>query len=397
MIKKIFAKRPLWLWVGIRMSLLAIGAICLITYGMYLYYLFGEQRVMESMSVSDRAEYLYLIKSPEENNDSLWALLKKYYPIQNIAPGLDDNDDWWALFSLVMATIPLVLALGFVLSRPLSRQFSQFAVVARKIAKGDLSARIENRLEQPAEIQQFATDFNNMGEKLQQYEREVRESSAVLAHELRTPLNAALGRIQGMLDEVFPIGEQQLRLVEAQLLNLNSLVSDLHFLSLAQSGTLRLDIREFDLNRLVEERITWFLPQLEKASIAVSFTPVSKTLIEADSNRIGQMINILIENSIKYAAEGGELAVRLYRSGPIVHLEFNDRGLGVDETELKSMFGRFWRAEQSRARVSGGSGLGLSIAEAIAYAHSGEISATRRAEGGLSVRVSLPIRPLDRL
>lgn len=231
MIKKIFAKRPLWLWVGIRMSLLAIGAICLITYGMYLYYLFGEQRVMESMSVSDRAEYLYLIKSPEENNDSLWALLKKYYPIQNIAPGLDDNDDWWALFSLVMATIPLVLALGFVLSRPLSRQFSQFAVVARKIAKGDLSARIENRLEQPAEIQQFATDFNNMGEKLQQYEREVRESSAVLAHELRTPLNAALGRIQGMLDEVFPIGEQQLRLVEAQLLNLNSLVSDLHFLS----------------------------------------------------------------------------------------------------------------------------------------------------------------------
>lgn len=147
----------------------------------------------------------------------------------------------------------------------------------------------------------------------------------------------------------------------------------------------------------MEERITWFLPQLEKASIAVSFTPVSKTLIEADSNRIGQMINILIENSIKYAAEGGELAVRLYRSGPIVHLEFNDRGLGVDETELKSMFGRFWRAEQSRARVSGGSGLGLSIAEAIAYAHSGEISATRRAEGGLSVRVSLPIRPLDRL
>ncbi|NIF18185.1 HAMP domain-containing protein [Pantoea sp. Cy-639] len=374
------------------MTLLAVGAVLSIVACMYLYYWISDYRVQASMTPEDRAQYLSALADVEHNQAALWQLLERYYDIEDFLPGFGDNTDWLALYSFVILVIPVVIIVGLLLSRPLSRQFRKIAQAARRVADGDLEVRVLQYPGQPAEMQRLCGDFNQMVERLSLYEREVAQSSSNLAHELRTPLNAALGRVQGMLDDVFPLSPEQLRLVQGQLNNLNTLVGDLHLLSLAHAGQLPLHVTGFSLARLVEERLDWFAPQFEAAGMRVTPLLPDTLVLEADRSRLGQLINILIENAIKYASEGRTLDVTAWREGDWLQLEFRDRGQAIAQKDLGNMFVRFWRAEQSRARVTGGGGLGLSIAQAICEAHGGSIGARRRDEGGLALRVTLPLK-----
>ena len=228
--------------------------------------------------------------------------------------------------------------------------------------------------------------------KLEQYEREIQDSSAILAHELRTPLNAAMGRLQGMIDGVFAPEPEQLLMIMRKLEQLNRLVADLHLLSLARAGQLVLDRSRFPLHEMISECLSWAAPQIERSAMRVSERIDPALVVEADRNRLRQVFAILIDNALRYAADGGQLDVDAFISNNCVTTEFSDRGCGIDPEDLARVFDRFWRAENSRARHSGGSGLGLSIASAICIAHGGSITAVNRDGGGATVRVSLPIR-----
>ena len=387
-------RNSLWAWVGSRMTVLAISAVFTVVGCMYLYYHAVEYHVMATMTPADRAQYIAALADVKQHEGVLWELLRRYYDVESFLPDIGNDADWLALYSFVALVIPLVIIIALWLSRPLSRQFRKLAQAARQVAGGDLEVRVVQYPGQPAEMQRLCGDFNSMVERLALYEREVAQSSSNLAHELRTPLNAALGRVQGMLDDVFPMSPEQLRLVQSQLNNLNTLVGDLHLLSLAHAGQLPLHVTGFSLARLVEERLDWFAPQFEATEMKVTSHLPGALEIEADRSRLGQLINILIENAIKYASDGRTLEVTARREGAWLRLEFLDRGQGLAQKDLGNMFVRFWRAEQSRARVTGGGGLGLSIAQAICEAHGGHIAAQRRDEGGLALLVSLPLHDL---
>jgi len=388
---------PLWLWVGLRMSLLAVSSVLLIAGCMYVYHLIGDYHIQQSMTDEDRIEFLHLLKEHPLHKAELWRIIERYYDINEFLPGMYDNSDWWALFTFVALVSPIVVLLGLWLAKPLSDQFSAFAHAARRVAEGDLSPRMVERVNDPEEMRMLCADFSLMVEKLGRYDQEIKESSSNLAHELRTPLNAALGRIQGIFDDVFPMNETQLLMVQSQLNNLNALVGDLHFLSLAQAGGLRIDSSTFSLTHLIEERLKWFSPQFKIAFIDVRKYIEDELVISADRGRIGQLINILIENAIRYGCDGRELEVTAFSAGDKAVMEFRDRGQAVEEKDLPNMFNRFWRAEQSRARTHGGGGLGLSIAKVICEAHSGHITADRREEGGMVLKVTLQIHTLSAL
>ena len=382
---------PLGRWVGWRMSLLALGAVLLIAAGMYLWFLFGDWWVLRQVPQAARTEILQLRADPQENEARLWALFSHYYPVRYFLPGIASRD-WWVLAGLVLAAVPLILLAGFRLSRPLSSQFSTIAAAARRVASGDLDTRLEVAETAPAELRRLALDFNSLTARLQQYERDVRDSSAILAHELRTPLNAASVRVQGILDEVFPADARQLQMVKRQLDLLNTLVGDLHTLSLAEAGQLALDQRPFALAALVEERLAWFAPQLQAEAIRLHLELDPRQRLYADRDRIGQLLNILLENFLRYGASGGELAIVQQALAEGLVLEFRDRGPGIAEADRERVFHRFWRADSSRARHLGGSGLGLSIARAICAAHQGRIVALGREGGGTVMRIELPGR-----
>ncbi|MFS2156120.1 sensor histidine kinase [Pseudomonas sp. Pseusp122] len=372
------------------MSMLAIGAVVAIAFGMWVHFSLVEWAALAQIPPDARTEFEHLQSNPHLNEARLWQLFIQYSPIENFLPGVADND-WLLLASLVIAAIPLILLCGFLFSRSLSSQFSAIAQVARQVAQGNFKTRLPLNPKAPEELQCLIIDFNSMTTQLERYEQEVRESSAVIAHELRTPLNAAMGRVQGMIDDVFPCDINQLEMVRRQLNQLNKLVDDLHLLSLARAGQLVLKKTEFNLKNLIQERLAWFSAPLEAAGV-VPIVQLPDTLrLNADRDRIGQVVSIMIDNFLSYAAQGKVLEITASPVDQTVVLSFADRGPGIAAEDCEKVFERFWRAERSRARHSGGSGLGLSIASAICHAHGGSIAVINRTGGGASINVKLAL------
>ncbi|MDC6490273.1 HAMP domain-containing protein [Pseudomonas syringae] len=382
-------QKPLWHWVGMRMSMLAVGAVIVIAFCMWLHVTVSDWLTLQAMPADVRMEFLRLQAEPTLDMVKLRELFFEYYPIENLLPGIA-NKEWWVLAALVSIAIPIILFFGFLFSRPLSSQFSSIARGARQVAQGDFKTRLPMSTNGPDELQALVSDFNTMTTQLGRYELEVSESSAMIAHELRTPLNAAMGRIQGMIDEVFPRDLAQLEMVHRQLDQLNKLVSDLHLLSLASAGQLTLDKTEFSLEKLVVERLSWFATPLDEAGVVVTIDIPRKLTVNADRDRIGQVVNILVDNALRYSAMGGELLIVGKASAGRMELTVSDRGPGFDSENLEQVFDRFWRAERSRARYSGGSGLGLSIARAICLEHDGAIEVRNRSGGGSVIRLEIP-------
>lgn len=382
-------QKPLWHWVGMRMSMLAVGAVIVIAFCMWLHVTVSDWLTLQAMPADVRMEFLRLQAEPTLDMVKLRELFFEYYPIENLLPGIA-NKEWWVLAGLVSIAIPIILFFGFLFSRPLSSQFSSIARGARQVAQGDFKTRLPMSTNGPDELQALVSDFNTMTTQLGRYELEVSESSAMIAHELRTPLNAAMGRIQGMIDEVFPRDLAQLEMVHRQLDQLNKLVSDLHLLSLASAGQLTLDKTEFSLEKLVVERLGWFATPLDEAGVAVTIDIPRKLTVNADRDRIGQVVNILVDNALRYSAMGRELLIVGKASAGRMELTVSDRGPGFDSENLEQVFDRFWRAERSRARYSGGSGLGLSIARAICLEHDGTIEVRNRSGGGSVIRLEIP-------
>jgi len=372
-----------------RMSMLAVGAVIVIAFCMWLHVTVSDWLTLQAMPADVRTEFLRLQAEPAMDMVKLRELFFEYYPIENLLPGIA-NKEWWVLAALVMMAIPIIIFFGFLFSRPLSSQFSSIAKGARQVAQGDFKTRLPMSDKDPDELQALVSDFNTMTTQLGRYELEVSESSAMIAHELRTPLNAAMGRIQGMIDEVFPRDLAQLEMVHRQLNQLNKLVSDLHLLSLASAGQLTLDKTVFSLEKLVAERLSWFAAQLDEAGVVVTIDIPQRLTVTADRDRIGQVVNILVDNALRYSAMGGELLIVGRARARSMELTVSDRGPGFGSENLEQVFDRFWRAERSRARYSGGSGLGLSIARAICLEHDGTIGVRNRPGGGSVIRLEIP-------
>ncbi|WP_141057190.1 cell wall metabolism sensor histidine kinase WalK [Stenotrophomonas rhizophila] len=382
------APSSLWTWVGLRMSGLAVGAVSCVALGMWLHFQLKDERILSALPPQVQQEVRRLVADPHLDEARLWALFQANYAIENFLPGLR-NPDWFTLLALLVTSVPFIFVFGFMMSRPLSRQFSSVAKAARQVAEGDFSARAAVSPHAPQELAGLADDFNEMSSRLEQYEREIRDSSAMLAHELRTPLNAAMGRIQGMVDDVFPHSNDQLLLVHRQLEQINRIVGDLHLLSMARAGALSLEEERFALADLVLERIQWVELELQAAGVACQLDLDAGIEVQADRLRMGQVVTIVVDNLLRYASSGGVMDVSLRQEGTRVTLIVGDRGPGVDEADLPRVQDRFWRADRSRARHSGGSGLGLSIAGAICAAHGGVLTVRNRTGGGLEVVVSI--------
>ncbi|WP_150574126.1 sensor histidine kinase [Pandoraea aquatica] len=371
------------------MSALAVGAVVTVTLGMWAYFFTMDALAFRRLSPAMQQELMVLRADPDRDPARLWELYRAVFDIDRLLPTLS-SPDWLMLAILVVATIAPIVAIGLWVSRPLSRQFTLVAKAARAVSEGDFSSRVSLVSAAPGEVAGLADDFNDMTARLQQYERELRESSVMLSHELRTPLNAAMGRIQGMLDGVMPCDDAQLALVHRQLMQINRLVGDLHLISLARAGQLTLVRRDFSLRDLIAERLEWISPQLQRQAFEVTWNARDDVVVHGDRDRLGQVLSILIDNVMRYAAVGRVLEIDVAVTVRYVTVTVGDRGPGVPSEHLTTMLTRFWRAEHSRSRHSGGSGLGLAIASAICRHHGGDLTCRNREGGGLSVEMTIP-------
>ncbi len=386
-------RRPetLWRWISVRIMSLAVIALALVGGGMWYRFAAWNASLREAIPEPIRQELQALEAAPEENQARLRQIYGEYLYGDYFAPAVI-REDMLFFAGLVLVALPLIVAGGVWVSLRLSRQLSAVALSAGEIAQGDFASRAVLLTRTPPALQNLTADFNRMAARLQRYDPELQESSAAIAHELRSPLNAAIGRLQGLIDGVFQVEPAQLRTVMRQLHQLTRLTDDLHLLSMAHIGKLDLHLSTFSLRELCEDRIGWAAPALSVADIRPQVGIPETLMLVADRDRIGQLLSALIDNALRYAAAGQELALRADSMQGEVVLLAEDRGPGFTEEHLDRACERFWRADSSRSRHAGGSGLGLSIASAICAAHGGDLTALNRQDGGACIRIRLPIR-----
>jgi len=379
----------LWRWICIRVLFLAIGSVILIAACMWLRFAVQAFWVYHRMPPTLLDEFTQLRHHPASDPARFHQIVDQWWGIKFSDPSLASSD-WLTVLVLVMVTIPFMVMMALRFARPLSAQFSQLATAARAVSKGEFGRTAAVVKEAPQELVRFTDDFNQMTQQLARYDRELRTSHVAMAHELRSPLTAAMGRLQGILDGVFPAEPQQLAMIMKQLTQLSRLTDELHLLSLADAGQLTLNRERFNLSELLRERSGWLLPQAEESGVVISVMAPGDLLLCADTFRLGQVITIICENALRYAADGGALLITANQNDKATTLTFRDYGQGVEQDFLPQLFDRFTRADSSRARHSGGSGLGLSIAKVIIEAHGGSLHATLPAEGGLLIGITLP-------
>ncbi|NEW93302.1 ATP-binding protein [Rhodopseudomonas sp. BR0M22] len=292
-----------------------------------------------------------------------------------------------AIFLLLGLAIAIHAALR--LTRRILAPLNSLAEGARKIAAGDLTARAVPGDRSLGETAQLVDDFNAMAQRLQDVAQSMASWNAAIAHELRTPLTILRGRLQGLTDGVFEPSDELFRSLLAQVENLSRLVDDLRVVTLSDSQRLDMRVEPTDLASEVEQAVEAMRPALEGAGFSVQMTTEPVTL-PCDGPRIRQALLALLENARRYATPG-VIEIRMTLETSEVAIAVEDEGPGLSAEFAARAFDAFARAEPSRSRQFGGSGLGLSVVRAIAEAHGGHARYSTSENGGSVFEIVFPI------
>jgi signal transduction histidine kinase len=291
------------------------------------------------------------------------------------------------LASLGLAVFATVI--GLLLTRRVVTPLAEVIAAAEEIAGGNL--KIRARTKGSDDLGDLGKSFNKMADSLETNDRERRDMLANIAHELRTPLTVVRGRLEGIMDGIYPADETSIgpALEEAYLLE--RLVEDLRLLTMAEGHQLAFEMHELDLKEIARRSLSMFQAEADEKKIRLEMvTWPEKALVNADPLRTEQVISNLISNALRYVPEGGRVWVDISNDEKEAVISISDNGPGVPEADLPFIFNRFWRGEKSRSRVSGGAGLGLAIAKLLVEGQGGKIVARSLPEGGLQVSVSFP-------
>lgn len=300
--------------------------------------------------------------------------------------------DFVILFCMFAFSLAMAALIGWKLAQRFIDPIHAMGEAAKAIAKGEFETRIRTSPTNPGdmgEIDDLVDNFNKMAELLERAQNDLRYQNSSIAHELRTPLTILKGRIQGLADGVFASTPEVYTGLLAHVDSLTRIVDDLRTLALFNAGQLELKVEKFDLAPELEKLTTSLLRELAGANVRLQLDLVSIELV-ADKMRIRQIILALIDNVCRYAA-GSTLHISTFKERDAAVISVCDNGPGLPEYEVRQVFERFWRADDSRSRSSGGSGLGLSVVKAIAQSHNGDVSAARNEAGGLTFRIVLPL------
>lgn len=288
------------------------------------------------------------------------------------------------------ATVAAV-ALGVLMSRYVARPVQRLATASSYIAAGDYAQRVPEG--GPREVAQLATSFNEMASALEDVERRRLALIGDVAHELRTPIATLQGYLEGLSDGVVQPSAETLELLQGETARLARLVEDLQNLSRAESHQLSLSPRAVEPVALARAAINRFAQDLEASGLTLKLeAPNALPFVWADPDRVTQVLTNLVTNAIRYTPAPGCITVRAVQAGEFVWFSVEDTGIGIAAEDLPHLFERFYRVDRSRARASGGSGIGLTIAKALVEAMGGSISATSPRLGrGATFTFTLPI------
>lgn len=322
---------------------------------------------------------------------------------------------WW---TLLLATIAaLILSVFF--SRLLSQPLVTMTKVVKEVEKGSLERRLPAyRID---ELQELSQSFNSLTEHLQKLEALRKRATADFSHELRTPLTTLRSYLEAFKDGVIIPDQETLQILHEEVLHLGQIVADLEELSQVESrdrkwtNHLTTECESVNVNNLLKEKVAFFQPQFQEKNLRLELMlPDHELTACLKPLSLGKIMSNLLSNAFKYTPSGGKVAVSLephpegkkrgvkpleespLRVSPAPKMDgmflikVSDSGIGIKKEELPYIFERFFRADPSRGRSSGGSGIGLALVKELVYANGGEIRVQSSEGEGTTFYLYLP-------
>lgn len=293
------------------------------------------------------------------------------------------------LVGLMLVTVMIAVSVAFKLAGRIIAPLTSLTESARRITRGDLTARAVPGDISLGETAHLVADFNAMAQKLEDMENERTAWNAAIAHELRTPLTILRGRLQGIADGVFKADDALMRNLLLQTEGLGRLVDDLRTVTMADSGRMELRVERTSLSTNINHIADLLGPSLQSAGFTLNLTLIDLQVL-GDGMRIRQALLALLENAQRYATPG-RIEIIALKSGSQAIVRVEDEGPGLTPDFASHAFDAFARGERSRSRQHGGTGLGLSVVRAIAEAHGGRATYRASSRGGAVFEISLPL------
>lgn len=294
-----------------------------------------------------------------------------------------------ALKFAALAASAVAIVVGFFITRYLVAPIRALSQASRRISAGRYSERVPLVGGNPNyidELGQLAQDFNLMAENLEQTEVLRRQLIGDVSHELRTPLTAIKGSLEALIDGLLPAEPETFEQIYHEADRLQRLVNDLQELSRVEAGAIKLDLQPIRLIDLSQTILTSLGRQYTEKGVRLEIEiPLDLPEFLADEDRLRQVLINLIGNALQYTPAGGQVTVTARRYGDEVQVSVKDTGIGIATEDLPHLFDRFYRADRSRSRVSGGSGIGLTIAKHLIEAHGGTIWVESEGDGKGSI------------
>lgn len=287
-----------------------------------------------------------------------------------------------------IASLIIAFAIGVFMSVRIANPLDKISKKALSLAEGKYKERL-NDDSNTKEIGILTDTINQLSDALENKDKLRKQLTQDVAHELRTPLTSVQGHMEAMIDGVWDMNVDRLSSCYEEIIRIKKLIGSIEALSGAENENILLNKEEFDFTSLTKRILNNYYNELMAKHISIDFEEETRT-VYADKDKMSQVLNNLISNSIKYAKEDTKINIACTADSKITTIRVKDTGIGIKEEDLPFIFERFYRADKSRSRQTEGVGIGLTITEAIIKAHGGEIKAISKYGEGTEFVITLP-------
>ncbi len=291
----------------------------------------------------------------------------------------------YLLSSIIFLFFALIL--GAYMARRLSKPLSKVVLATSNISNG-IYEKIPYEKTNITEINQLTNSINSLTQALEDQELLRKQLTSDVTHELRTPLTTLQTHIEAMIDGILETDTLQLNSIYEEIIRLNTIVKDLDKLLHYDKGNVLLHKEYLNLSDLIQSVITIFAASFLQKNIKLIFEGKQAYML-VDKDKMSQVFINLISNALKYT-QSGQVIIKVIDKKNDVFVTVEDTGIGINEKDLSRIFERFYRAEKSRDRKTGGTGIGLTIAKSIVNAHKGTITAESKKNIGTKMTIYLP-------
>lgn len=287
-----------------------------------------------------------------------------------------------------IGSLVLAFGLGILMSYRISRPLKKAANKAALLSEGKYKERLKDG-SNTKEINILMDTINNLSDALEHKEQLRKQLTQDVAHELRTPLTSVQGTMEAMLDGIWAMDKERLTSCYDEIIRIKRLIGSIEDLSKVENENALLHKEDFDISNLLIRLLNNFESELAAKDISVDYDRQSVYLC-ADQDKMSQVFSNLLSNAIKYSDKGSKIHIHIFDSLKKVEIRVKDTGKGISEEDLPHIFERFYRADKSRNRETGGIGIGLTITKTIIEAHEGTIRAESKLGEGTEFIMVLP-------